>query len=286
MIEKIYQNVLDKAQIIHCISNAVTANDLANVLLAVGSSPIMAEAIEEVEEVTAQSAGLNLNLGVLSHDRLEAMCMAGKTANRLSLPLVIDLVGIGVSAFRSQSAQRLLRELKPSVLRGNWSEFQHLLERETSTSGVDAPSVLQTDDDLQRMGERLRTYAEAQQTICALSGQVDILASANQIYFVRNGVAKMRQITGSGCMLSGLNTAFLAANREAASATKHVSMSVGDLEASVTAFCLFGLCGEKAFEHMVSENKGSGSYRTYLIDALSLTSAAELKQGAQYERYI
>ena len=96
----------------------------------------------------------------------------------------------------------------------------------------------------------------------------------------------MRQITGSGCMLSGLNTAFLAANREAASATKHVSMSVGDLEASVTAFCLFGLCGEKAFEHMVSENKGSGSYRTYLIDALSLTSAAELKQGAQYERYI
>ena len=143
------ENVRCMAPLIHNITNYVTANDVANVLLACGASPIMADEEAEVEEITAHCQGLNLNLGTLHQKKIPAMVKAGKMANNLGHVVVLDPVGVGASSFRKQTVEQLLKEVQFDAIRGNISEIKTLASLNSSGKGVDADNTdTVTEDNL------------------------------------------------------------------------------------------------------------------------------------------
>ena len=138
MFQSIFANVRARSPLVHNITNYVTVNDCANMVLACGASPIMADDAAEVEDITSLCAGLNLNIGTLNSRTIPSMLLAGHTAHRLGRPVVLDPVGAGASHLRTETALRLLREVKPTVIRGNISEMRTLAVGSGTTKGVDA----------------------------------------------------------------------------------------------------------------------------------------------------
>ena len=138
MLEEMLKNVREKSPLIHNITNYVTVNDCANVVLACGASPIMADDQKEVAEITSICTGLNINIGTLNTRTIESMVIAGKKANELHHPVVLDPVGVGASTLRTQTALKLLKEIQFSVIRGNISEIKALALGSGTTKGVDA----------------------------------------------------------------------------------------------------------------------------------------------------
>lgn len=133
-----FARVAETHLLVHCITNYVTVNDCANVLLAAGASPIMADDIAEVEDITSLCSALVINIGTLNERTVRSMVAAGRKANSLGRPVVFDPVGVGASALRNETAARLLREVRFSVIRGNMSEMKALAGTGNTTRGVDA----------------------------------------------------------------------------------------------------------------------------------------------------
>lgn len=250
--------------LVHCLTNPVTINDCANILLAFGASPIMADAPEESAQVTARCQALVLNLGMLNPARLEAMLASGRQARAMGIPVVLDPVGVGVSDFRAQAAQRLLEEARPAGIRCNQSEAQALLDGAAPSRGVDAaPSA--------RSAEALaRALAQATGAVAAVTGREDVVSDGTRAWVLYNGHPMMAAVSGSGCMLSCLTAAFLAASPQA------------PLEAAAAAVCAMGRCGETAHARL-NPGEGSGSFRARLLDAGSLLTPESLEEGARYE---
>lgn len=249
---------------VHCMVNLVTANDCANLVLASGASPIMAEDAGEVEEVTAFCDGLVLNLGTPSPRKIEALLRAGREANRLGHPVVFDPVGAGSSQLRKEASRRILREVKLSVIRGNASEIRTLAEGTMARRGVDV------DDTLPIQGTDLaRELARRTGAVVVLSGDVDTVTDGMTVYRVKNGHPMMRSVTGTGCQLSCLTGAYAAANPDQ------------PLQAALAAVCAMGLCGEIAFARL-SGQEGNATYRNYIIDALYHLRGTDLERGANY----
>ena len=138
MFKTIFENVREKCPLIHNITNYVTVNDCANIVIACGASPIMADDKDEVEEITTICSGLNINIGTLNSRTIDSMLIAGKKANELSHPVVLDPVGAGASKLRTNTAMKLLSEVKFTVIRGNISEIKTLASGSGTTKGVDA----------------------------------------------------------------------------------------------------------------------------------------------------
>lgn len=254
--------------LIHNITNYVTVNDVANILLACGGSPIMSD---EVEDITSICNGLNINIGTLHKSSIEGMLRAGKKANDLHHPILLDPVGAGASKFRTETALRLMQELNLAVIRGNISEIKTLALGSGTTKGVDADvSDAVTEENLEQAIEFVKAFSKKTGTIIAVTGRIDLVTDGNRCYVIRNGRPEMGKITGTGCQLSGMMTAFITANPDEM------------LEAAAAAVCAMGLAGEIGWSRMQTGD-GNATYRNRIIDAIYNMTGDILEKGANYE---
>lgn len=271
MFGEIIENVRKKSPLVHNITNYVTVNDCANILLACGGSPIMADDLDEVCEITSICSALNINIGTLNSRTVPAMMAAGKKAKELGHPVILDPVGAGASALRTKTAETLLKEVKPTVLRGNISEIKTLAAGTSTTKGVDADVADKvTMETLDSTIQFVKKFAAETRAIVAVTGEIDIIADSKTAYCIFNGNPMMSSITGTGCQLSAMTAAFVAANEN------------NLLEAAAAAVCAMGVCGEIAFERL-GDNEGNSTYRNYIIDAVYHLNGEKLERYAKYE---
>lgn len=265
------ENVRNTVPLIHNITNYVTVNDVANVLLACGGRPIMSDEAEDVEDVTSVCSGLNINIGTLHTTSIEGMFRAGKKANELGHPVLLDPVGAGASALRTNTALGLMKELKLSVIRGNISEIKTLAFGSGTTKGVDADVAdAVTEESLDEAVAFVKRFAKETGTIIAVTGAIDLVSDGQTCYVIRNGRPEMEKITGTRCQLSGMMTAYVTANPD------------HPLEAAAAAVCVMGLAGEIGWSRM-QEGDGNAAYRNRIIDAIYNMTGEELEKGAKYE---
>lgn len=265
------ENVRAKSPLVHNITNYVTVNDVANVLLACGGSPIMSDDIGDVEDITSICGGLNINIGTLNSNTIPSMFLAGRKANELNQMVLLDPVGAGASNFRTKTALDLISEVKFDVIRGNISEIKTLAFGKGLTKGVDADSTdALTEDSLDSGVKFAKELSAKLGCIIAITGKYDLIADKDACYVISNGRAEMGRITGTGCQLSALITAFLVANPD------------DKLKATAAAVCTMGLAGEIGYSRM-KDGDGNSTYRNLIIDAVYNMSPEVLEQGAKYE---
>lgn len=273
------EKVRERKPVIHCITNYVTARDVANVILACGGSPIMADHPEEAEEVTALSSSLLLNLGTLKDQGETAMIRAGRKAVNLGIPVIFDPVGAGSSTHRTEAAKAILKEVRPSILRGNASELKALLKLPVSSRGVDAGlSDRITENSKEAYLNMAKYLCELFGCVTVITGTIDLVASRTKSCLIRNGCMEMSRITGSGCMLDGLIAAYAGAAWPQPFLSKEALF-----QAAVLATALSGVCGERAAANMKSRHEGLGSFHRYFLDEISLSDSRLLKGGANLE---
>ena len=267
MLGAILEQNRARRPLVHCITNYVTANDCANLLLASGGSAIMADDPEEVAEITSRCDGLVLNMGTPNPRRLSAFLAAGEAANRLGHPVILDPVGVGSSDMRRRAGLQLLERVRFAAIRGNASEIAALVRGAQSRRGVDADG-----EAAESAGEDAASLARLTGAVVAVTGETDVVSDGTVQYRARNGHPLMRAVTGTGCQLSALLGAFAASNPQRIR------------EAALAAVCAMGLCGEIAYARL-SPQDGNASYRNYIIDALFHLTPEQLERGANYEVY-
>lgn len=267
MLEEIIMQNRRRRPLIHCITNYVTANDCANILLACGGSAIMADDPDEVKEVTAMCDGLVLNMGTPNPRKLDALLRAGEEANRLRHPVILDPVGVGSSAMRREAGRQLLERVRFGAIRANATEIATLVRGTAAHRGVDADIEGSTMDAVDENAKRLSQETGA---VVVVTGDTDIVTDGKTLYRVHNGHPMMKTVTGSGCQLSALLGAYVTANPEKT------------LQAALAAVCAMGLAGEIAHERL-SPLDGNASYRNYIIDAIYNLTPEALEKGAKYE---
>ncbi len=271
MLKECIENVRKKKPLVHNITNYVTVNDVANVLLACGGSPIMSDDIDEVEEITALCDGLNINIGTLNKNTIPSMFLAGKKANELGHKVLLDPVGAGGSKLRTDVATRLMKEIKLDVIRGNISEIKTLAFGSGSTQGVDANIAdIVTEDSLDDAVTFVKEFSKNRGCIIAVTGAIDLVTDGKKCYIIRNGRSEMGEITGTGCQLSAMIVAFLIANPTC------------ELEAVAVAVCGMGLAGEIGWRNMRPVD-GNATYRNRIIDAIYKMDGETFEKGAKYE---
>lgn len=264
-------NVRKNTPLVHNITNYVTVNDVANILLACGASPIMADEPEDVEDITSICGSLNINIGTLHKSSIEAMLRAGKRANELGHPVLLDPVGAGAGKLRTDTALTIMREVRLSVIRGNISEIKTLAQGSATTKGVDADvSDAITEGTLDDAVAFVKEFAKKAGAVVAITGAIDLVSDGTLCYVIRNGRPEMAKITGTGCQLSGMMSAYVAANPDCS------------LKAAAAAVCLMGLAGEKGWERM-QDGDGNATYRNRIIDAVYRMTGEEFQEGARYE---
>ena len=220
MLKTMMENVKKTHPLVHNITNYVTVNDCANILLACGGSPIMADDADEVEEITAVCGGLNINIGTLNKRTIEAMLLAGKKANELGHPVVLDPVGAGASRLRTETALSLVKNVKFAVIRGNMSEIKTLANGSGTTKGVDADVADSVSEaNLDEAVAFAKGVAKKLGTVVAITGAIDIVTDGEKAYCIHNGHPMMSTVTGTGCQLSALTAAYVTANPEATGAS-------------------------------------------------------------------
>lgn len=238
------QKVRNNAPLVHNITNFVVMNNTANALLAIGASPVMAHAIEEVAEMSMLSSALVINIGTLSQEWIAAMALAMTAAQNKGIPIIFDPVGAGATEFRTRTCLSLLDQTAPAVIRGNASEIMALAGDYVQTKGVDS-SVTTSDSENAALA-----LAEKYACVVSVSGAVDLITDGNHIARVRNGHPLMPKVTGLGCTATALIGAFCAVNNDIFVATRHAMVTMG-------------ICGEIA----ATQAAGPGSLQVHLIDA-------------------
>lgn len=243
-----------KKPLIHCITNYVTAGDTANMLLALGASPIMADAPAETAEVTARADALVLNMGTLSESRVSAMLKAGETANKRGIPVVLDPVGVHLSEFRRAAAREILDNVKISVIRGNLSELLFMGGIPVESHGVDSADERHEDLNLPAAAEVAQRY----DCVCAVTGANDLITDGSAAAMLRNGTDKLKKVTGAGDMTTAVTAAFAA-----------VCETADIYRAAIFGTSFMGICGELAEERSASGGSfaGMGTFRAALFDA-------------------
>ena len=268
----VLEQVRSRAPLIQCITNFVTVNDCANILLAAGASPTMAQDIREVEDAVADAEGLVCNLGAI--DLVDSMILAGKRANELGIPIVLDPVAAGGTTIRRESSARLLEEVHFTAIRGNASEIRALAGQMSRGSGVDVAAWdAITAENLPQSVGLISELAQKTGAVIAVSGVMDVVSDGKKTILLHNGCATMARITGSGCMLTTLIGGFCAA------APEH------PFEATCAAMAVMGICGEIAEEKRLRNKTGNATFRTDLIDAVFNLSEQDLKERICYEVY-
>jgi hydroxyethylthiazole kinase len=252
--------VRSERPLVHHITNSVTINDCANITICAGAAPVMAEAPEEVAAMVAAAGALVLNIGTLSTAQVDAMFAAGRQANSLGIPVILDPVGAGATAFRTAAVQRLLDALDIAVLKGNAGEIGVLAGTGGSVRGVDSSGI--AGDPV----ETARKCARVTGTVVSMTGAIDVVTDGDRVFLVNNGVPAMERLSGTGCMASSVTAAFAAvANDYAVS--------------SAAALAAFGRAGERA----AACARGPYSFRTALFDELAGLTAEDLAGHARIE---
>ena len=271
-IEKLMQQVKEKEPLVQCITNFVTVNDCANILLSIGATPTMAMDCREVEEAVAKVSALVCNMGAIEH--LESMLLAGKEANRLHIPVVLDPVGAGGTTLRQEAASLLIQEVQFAAIRGNASEIKAIAGIHSRGRGVDAAKEdIISENSLQKDIEIFEELAKRIHTVVAVSGPIDVITNGEQTMLIRNGCPTMARITGSGCMLTTLMGAFCGANEEQI------------FEAAALAVAVMGIAGELAEEKRIQNKTGNATFRNALIDAIFNITAEQIKEKINYETW-
>jgi hydroxyethylthiazole kinase len=242
------QKVREENPLVHNITNVVVTNFTANGLLAIGASPVMAYAKEEVGDMAKLAGALVLNIGTLSTDIINSMIIAGKAANEKGIPVVLDPVGAGATLFRTDMTRKILNEVNVSILRGNAAEVAHVAGEQWSIKGVDAGL------DGGNTVELAQKVAEQLDCTVVITGKTDIISSRQETYIVANGHPILTKVTGTGCLLSSVIGAFAAIEKDL-------------LKAAVAAVAVYGIAAEKAAG--VTSNMGPGNFQIEFIDHLS-----------------
>jgi hydroxyethylthiazole kinase len=260
---KILTILREKKPLVHHITNYVTVNDCANITLAIGASPIMADAIEEAADIAAIASSVVLNMGTLNNRTVESMIEAGRAANQNGTPVVFDPVGAGASKLRNDSSALIIDEVHTDILRGNISEIGFILGLGGGTKGVDA-----SDKDLKNdAGQIASALARKEHCVVAITGAIDAVSDGTRVIRIENGHPALSGITGTGCMCSSLPGAFCGAAHDS------------PFEAAVAALLVMGVAGEIAYERAGS--LGNGSFRMAIIDAVSKMDEATLIDRAK-----
>jgi hydroxyethylthiazole kinase len=269
MVQTIEKKIWDNVQkikilspLVHNITNYVVMNSSANILLAAGASPVMANAEEEVRDMVGIANALVLNIGTLSSRWIDSMIIALKEANRLGKPVILDPVGAGATAYRTRTVKDLLRSGKVSVIRGNASEIMALVSESHKTKGVDSTESASAAIETAKLVQH-----ECQCIVC-ISGRIDYIISGNEIAEIHNGHEMMPRITGMGCAATSLIGAF-------------AGIMDNYFEAAISGMALMGVAGELA----ALESKGPASMQIHFIDKLHNISEDEFLNTIKLKIY-
>ena len=259
--EETLRELRERKPLVHQITNYVVMNETANATLAIGALPVMAHAPEEVEEMVGLASALVLNIGTLSEHWIEAMLLAGRAASARGIPVVLDPVGAGATAYRTDTARRILGEVGVTVLRGNAGEVATLVGADAEVRGVESiASGLEPAELAQEDGRQMGLVA-------SVTGPVDHVSDGARTLAVANGHPLLASVTGTGCISSALTGCFLAAKP-------------GEpLEAAAEALAAFGVAAEVAADGA----GGPGTFHARLYDALYTLDPDTLDERTRIE---
>ena len=267
------------APLIHCITNPISIHDCANIILATGARPIMAEHPDEVEEITAVSSALMLNLGNITDARIASMQRALKTASQKNIPVLLDLVGVTCSKLRRDFARRLLSDGQISIIKGNISEILAAAELPFHGTGIDAgiQDAVSERNEAWYCETARRLAAHFQCTVMA-TGKQDLIANAAAAFLVSNGHAALSGITGTGCMVGALTAAYLPGSRAVVQgAVSENNTGNSETVAALLGVVTMGFAGEQA----AAISRGPGSFQTALLDEIYCLTDKQLLTGAR-----
>jgi len=253
------QDLRDRKPLVHQITNYVVMNETANATLALGALPVMAHAPEEVEEMVGLASALVLNIGTLSEHWVEAMLLAGGAAGGRGIPVVLDPVGAGATAYRTETARRILGEVRVSVLRGNAGEVATLVGADAEVRGVESIAAGLEPAELALAAARELGL------VASVTGPVDHASDGERVLAIANGHPLLAAVTGTGCISSALTGCFLAAKPEE------------PLEAAAEALAALGVAAEDA----ASGADGPGTFHARLYDALAALDPKTLDRRAR-----
>ena len=257
--------IKEKKPLIHHITNYVTMNDCANIVLAMGGSPIMANDPAEAAEVTAVSSALVLNMGTPNPANVEAMLAAGRIANEKRIPVVFDPVGAGMTAFRKTIAGSILNHVKPAVIRGNMGEIMYLAGLGGCSHGVDSDTL--ADNVI----ETAKSLAQSLNCIVALTGKKDVVTDGKTVFLISNGAETLSRVTGTGCMTSSLVGTFCGA-------------AGNYLHAAAAGVMTMGIAGQLAYDGLAA-GEGIGTFKVKLFDRIYNFSAETFAEYGNIQIY-
>lgn len=275
-IPSLLKEVKERNPLTQCITNFVTVNDCANAVLAIGASPIMADDAEEMEEIVNISDALVINIGKLHQAQIKAMKASSAHATKTNTPITLDPVGVGISRLRNDTTIDLIKNYDISVIRGNITEIKtisklfNIIDDTNTAKGVDVcnDDVI-TSENLKANADIIAKTAKELNTVILASGPIDILSDGEMTIAIYGGDEMMPLITGSGCMLSSIVGSCVGATTP--------------FEGALLAILIMNKAGEKAREKVDENDLGTGSFRTFLIDALYKTDAEELVKESKIE---
>lgn len=254
------QEIKKKSPLVHNITNYVTMEQTANTLLAIGASPVMSHALEEVEDMVKIAHSLVLNIGTLSPPWMEAMMLAAKAAKQKEIPIVFDPVGCGATPYRTTSALALMKNKHLTAIKGNASEIAALSGAKASTKGVDS-----TQDPMDFVNQA-KTLAVKYNCIVAVTGPTDVVTDGKTVVFIHNGHFLMGRITGMGCIAAALMGSFLAVNKNPFVACAHT-------------MCVMGIAGEMAAQFC----HGVGSFKMSFLDSIYNLTLPHIQRALRLE---
>lgn len=282
MLGKCLENVRKNVPLVHNITNYVTVNDVANILLAVGASPVMSDEAADVKQMSAISSAVNINVGTLNKRTIKSMFLAGKIANANGRVAVLDPVGAGATDLRTKTCLNLIKKVHFDVIKGNMSEIKTLASAVCKNSAENNNEVNQTkgvdvnendvisENNLAANISLVKNFAKATGSIIAVTGKIDLVSDGEKCYVIQNGHELMEKVCGTGCMISGLMGAFVAANADR------------KLEAAAACICAMGICGERAVKSLAN-GEGNITLRNKIIDGFMNIDDNVLQTEAKIE---
>lgn len=263
---EILEKLRKESPLIHCITHPIAINDCANMVLAFGARPIMAEHPGEAAGITRQAKALGVSLGNVTESRLMAIRISGRTAYENHIPCIMDLAGVASSPLRQDFARDFIRECHPAVLKGNASEIRALAQEIQLNCGVDVQKEdAISKDTIGRAAENARKLARRARCVVLVSGKIDLVTDGGQTWRIDNGNEQMSRITGTGCMLNVIAAACLSAG--------------APLDACIAAAAGFGICAEAT-----DKGAGPGTFRMQLLDAAYFLDAVQFAERARIQQ--
>jgi hydroxyethylthiazole kinase len=258
------EKVREVNPLVHNITNVVVTNFTANGLLALGASPVMAYAAEEVADMAKIASSLILNIGTLNPQTVDSMIIAGKAANESNVPVIFDPVGAGATQYRTETAQRIMSDVEVSVIRGNAAEIANVIGEKWEIKGVDAGTAANGD-----IVHLAITAAQKWNCVVVITGKEDVVSDGNTTYSVSNGHPLMTKVTGMGCLLTSVIGAFAGVERDL-------------IQASVAALSYYGIAAEKAAS--ITAERGPGSFQIEFLNQLANVSSEDLDLYSSFRK--